>query len=221
MKKIGIISWYKKEEIDQINRVAFEYVSSIEKTWSMPFIIPCNIKNYKQYINLFDSFIFIWWDDIDPVLYNKTLNWSYNTNKNIDHFLYKFMKAVIKENKPLLWICKWMQMINIVFWWTLIQHIENADFHYQYKNQFKYTDDASISKKSFLINIFCKENIKINSVHHQGIWRLWNNLKICAKSNKDNIIEWIQHKKKPIYWVQWHPECLKNHQKIFNWFCNL
>lgn len=47
----------------------------------------------------------------------------------------------------------------------------------------------------------------MNSFHHQAIKKLADDFKISALS-KDGVIEAIEHKNKPIFGVQWHPEML-------------
>lgn len=221
MKKIWIIAAYKKESIDQINRVAFEYVEAIEKAWATPYIIPCNVRNIESYISDMDAFIFPGWADVDPSLYGDELNESNNITKKNDEFLLSFMKGVIESWKPILGICKWMQLINVFFGGKLIQHLQNADYHDQYEQQYETVDTAIIMEDSFLQKIFEEKEVPINSLHHQAVSILGKDLKIIAKSKYDETVEWIEHTSLPIYGVQWHPECLKEHQEIFNWFVGL
>ena len=114
-----------------------------------------------------------------------------------------------------------MQLMNVFFWGKLIQDIPNANFHFQYEKQYESIDTAVLTEDSFLQKIFQSKEITINSIHHQAVLNLGKDLKIWAKSKYDWIIEWIEHEKLPIYGVQWHPECLKKHQKLFDWFVRL
>jgi putative glutamine amidotransferase len=218
MKKVGIIASYKKEDIDIINRVAFEYVSAVESVWWIPYIIPCNVKNIESYIKDMDLFIFPGGADIDPFLYHEENTWSRSIVSSNDAFLLKFLWEIIKSNKKILWICKWMQLINVFFNWTLIQDIENAKQHDQYERQNETIDSVETITWSFLEKAFGKTEIPINSLHHQAVGNIGIWLQIVARSTFDNTIEAIEHTSLPIYWVQWHPECLADHRPLFHWF---
>ncbi|MDD2917243.1 MAG: gamma-glutamyl-gamma-aminobutyrate hydrolase family protein [Candidatus Gracilibacteria bacterium] len=220
-KTIGIIAAYKKESIDQINRLAFEYVEAVEDSGGIPYIIPCNVKNIDSYIENIDAFIFPGGIDIDPSLYGEELNGSTGIVTKNDEFLLNFMKKIIESGKPILGICKGMQLMNIYFGGKLIQHLPNADFHDQYERQFESVDTAIVVEDSFLHSVFSTRELPINSLHHQAVSALGKNLKIVATSEFDGTIEGIEHMKLPLYGVQWHPECLKEQTKLFEWFVNL
>ncbi|MDD2486907.1 MAG: gamma-glutamyl-gamma-aminobutyrate hydrolase family protein [Candidatus Gracilibacteria bacterium] len=221
MKKVGIIAAYKKESIDKINRVAFEYVEAVENSGGIPYIIPCNVKNIESYIMEMDAFIFPGGTDIDPSLYGEDLDGSIDTSKENDRFLLHFMEIIIESGKPILGICKGMQLINILFGGKLIQNLKNTDFHNQYERQYEFVDEVIITEKSFLHKIFSENEIQTNSLHHQAISVLGKDLDIVAISEHDDTIEGIEHKSLPIYGIQWHPECLKSQNKLFEWFMKI
>ena len=50
-----------------------------------------------------------------------------------------------------------------------------------------------------------RNKIKVNSAHHQSVYEVGKDLTVSAKAS-DGIIEGIEHKKMPIFSVQYHPE---------------
>lgn len=68
-------------------------------------------------------------------------------------------------------------------------------------------------KNNILFKAYQKNIISINSIHHQVIDKLWDNLEVIWVSH-DHYIEAIQHKSKNIIWIQWHPESIDS-WKIF------
>jgi putative glutamine amidotransferase len=197
-------------------------VSAVEESWAIPYIIPCNVKHIDHYIQAMDGFIFPGWADIDPSLYNADNNWSEDFTKKNDEFLLNFMRECLDKKKKILVICKWMQLLNVLQGWTLIQHLENAQQHNQYQNQYLTVDTVTPIYDSFLCKAFWKDiSIPINSLHHQAVNSLWKDLMVVARSDFDNTIEAIEHIFLPAYWVQWHPESIIENRKLFEWFVKL
>lgn len=220
MKRIWLIAAYKKESIDHINRVAFEYIHALEKAGALVYILPCNTSNPQLYIKDIDAFIFPWGADIAPCFYWQNIDGSKNFNLDFDQNWLTYIDLIIKDKKNILWICRGMQLINIYFGGNLYQDIENKLLHDQYNRQYEQVHDISVSTESFLDKIFQEELLSVNSLHHQAINLLGDWLKISAKS-QDWYIEAIEHKEKNIYWVQFHPECLQKFDPLFKWFVDI
>ena len=123
-----------------------------------------------------------------------------------------------------------MQLINIALGGDLIQDIPSfikTDIdHHVVKNGIGYLNKVhtiKTKKNSLIRKITNKEEFWVNSNHHQAICKLGNNIIVSAISPKDNIIEAIELKNYPKFFlaVQWHPEFVNTEEdkKIFRYFC--
>lgn len=136
--------------------------------------------------------------DVVPSLYNKDNEGSKiygNMNKRNDELDYKWIKVFNEANKPIIGICRGIQILNVYFGGTLIQDIrghEDGAVH-----------NVDVDKESLLYKCYKKEKMEVNSYHHQVIDKLGNGLKITAYSD-DRYIEGVEGNN--IYAVQWHPE---------------
>ena len=110
-----------------------------------------------------------------------------------------------------------MQILNTIAGGTLIQNLKNREFHAQKANIGDPIDTISLLPESFLYNIFGR-SLRINSAHHQAIDIIGEGFVAIARSLHDKTIEAIEHTSLPLYGVQWHPEHLKKHQPLFEWF---
>jgi putative glutamine amidotransferase len=74
-----------------------------------------------------------------------------------------------------------------------------------------------------LYSLVGEEKISVNSIHHQGINLLGNDLKITAKS-PDGVVEGIETTNDwEAIGIQWHPENMvedKYSKLIFEWLCS-
>lgn len=218
MKKIGIFAQRREYAGRLFNNLSFDYISAIESTSVIALIIPVFTPNLDAYISMCDAFIFPGGPDIDPTLYNQSVSWARGIVPGYDRFLLSAMNKIFEVSKPILGICKGMQLLNVACGGTLNQDIEENVYHFQPERWYEKIDTISIlHAESFLWKIYKNKTLKVNSIHHQSVWVLWKDLRVVARSAYDDEIEAIEHNSLPYYWVQWHPEYFKS-DKLFKWF---
>lgn len=142
--------------------------------------------------------------DITPGFYGQGVHGSRSIDTELDLLQIQALEYFIRVGRPVLGICKGMQLINIYFGGTLTQHIPTCDTHQ--------ISEGDVLHHSFMIrdcalsHLYGKEFI-INSNHHQAVDQLGQGLTAVQMSD-DNIIEGFVHDTLPIIAVQWHPERL-------------
>lgn len=148
--------------------------------------------------------------DIAPELFGQANQGSVQIDETLDLFQLKILEEYCKEKKPILGICKGMQVINVYFGGTIIQHLPTAYTHaYRDGDQFHMT----IATKDSILSRIYGNRFPVNSAHHQGIGVLGNDLE-AIQFAEDQVIEGIIHKKLPIIGVQWHPERMLGREGI-------
>ena len=142
--------------------------------------------------------------DITPAFFGENNCGSKDIDTELDILQIQALDFFVKHRKPILGICKGMQLINVFFGGSIIQHLPTADSH-AYNNG----DRIHISKASpnSILHKLYGEYFTINSAHHQGVGKTGKNLTVTQIAN-DNVIEGIEHISLPIIGVQWHPERL-------------
>tara|TARA_B110000438_G_C15748436_1_gene621806 strand:- start:276 stop:989 length:714 start_codon:yes stop_codon:yes gene_type:complete len=193
--------------------IRHNYLHSIEKLGGIPFPLLHSSKNIKNISSVIDGLIITGGNfDIDPKLYGKKLEGSRNVKNNRTNFEMKICQNLINSTKPILGICGGEQLLNVVCNGTLIQDIKTNNLkiirHEQSNPRNQTSHKIKILKNTKLMKIIKKENVKVNSAHHQAVDKLGDNL-IVSSYSEDGIIESIEHIKHP--WcigVQWHPEFL-------------
>ncbi len=153
--------------------------------------------------------------DINPKLYGQENTGSYQVSSKRDAFEIKVIEHALEIKKPLLGICRGMQMINVVEGGTLHQDVSKA-----YKGFMPTTSlwakaffrrVVRFSENSFLAKIYKpKSEDTVNSIHHQAVAKLGDSLEVTAKGEL-GVVQSIESsdKSKPfILGVQWHPELL-------------
>ncbi|PPR49337.1 MAG: putative glutamine amidotransferase [Alphaproteobacteria bacterium MarineAlpha5_Bin5] len=189
------------------------YLTSLQVCNAIPFPIFHEKNSVEEICNLIDGLILTGGNfDIDPAIYGeKNLDSRTIKDKRTD-FEISIFKEFFYKKKPILGICGGEQLINVACGGDLIQNIKTNKTkiinHEQLNPRSETSHKIYINNRTKLSNIIKKNEIMVNSAHHQAVKRLGKNLIVTAIS-EDNIIEAIEHNDHP--WcigVQWHPEFL-------------
>jgi len=211
----------------------FRYVS---QKGILPVLIPDLEKTaLNDILEELDGFVFQGGNDLAPGTYGETpiVEGKWLGDAYRDQYELNIMDYAIKNNKPVLAICRGMQLLNVYFGGSLYQDIST-----QKSDAFSHRDAIKYDSIHHPIvftgtNVLSKLYLDIaepivNSVHHQGVKVLGNHLSVLAVSKEDEIIEAIEYTGSSpghVIGVQWHPEfseSLKNKvlpaDRLFNQF---
>ena len=180
----------------------------------IPIILPVNEPEIAQkYAELVDGLILAGGEDVSPILYGEDArNTIKATYPKRDKAEVAITEKVIASGKPILGICRGLQLLNVIFGGTLYQDLsEKEDLfvkHIQETPSNHPIHTVSVNEISYMSS-FLSDELFVNSFHHQVIRDLGKGLRIAAKSN-DGVIEAIESvdENKSIIAIQWHPENL-------------
>lgn len=210
------------ENIMQLNN---KYCDAIWHSGGLPIIISYKIDEIENILNVVDGLLLSGGGDIDPFLMDeepqKKLSSIYPIRDNTE---VELCRLALKNNIPILGICRGCQILSIASGGKIYQDIDLISNikHSQQAPKYYPTHFVSLEKNSKLIKIYNCDKLKVNSFHHQAVSVLGDNMIVCAKSS-DNITEAIEHKiNKFVIGVQWHPEAMFTqydiHLKLFKEF---
>lgn len=197
------------------------YCEAVLKFGQLPLLISSyDVNQIDNILKMCDGIILSGGGDIHSKFFDQTLHPKANSiNIERDEFEIALCKRAIKKNKPILAICRGMQILNIACGnGSLFQHIIG---HVQDKPRDLTSHDVIVKDNSILHKIYKQRIISVNSIHHQAINKVGNGLDISATSQ--DIIEAIELKScKFVIGVQWHPEALLGsvHDELFKAFVN-
>lgn len=147
--------------------------------------------------------------DIDPVLFGQLNRGSREIDAALDRIQLMILKDFVREKKPVLGICKGMQLINIFFGGDIIQHLPCHCCHeYIGRDQIH---ETRTTERSFLSDLY-GPHFAVNSAHHQGCGRPGKNIAYLQLA-ADGTAEGLCHDRWPVIGVQWHPERIHLHPK--------
>lgn len=206
------------------------YVRRVERAGGLPLLLPHvhfhRHEQIEQMAAICDGLLLTGGDDVHPKYYNQ--EW-YNAGVPIaaerDEFEMPLTELFLSTGKPILAICRGIQLINVIMGGTLVQdipHFIGSTHHSQTDPTGVPTHQVQVEENCRLARIFNGDIIDVNSHHHQCLDRVADGLRVVARS-EEGIIEAVEHASHPyLMAVQWHPERLGVdrylHQELFDDF---
>lgn len=142
--------------------------------------------------------------DIAPCLFGAENKGSRNIDEPLDRIQLRLLDVFLRAGKPVLGICKGLQILNIYFGGSLIQDLPAASrqiHEYQNGDQIHPT---RASRGTFPERLYGGAPVT-NSAHHQGVGSVGEGL-LVAQYSHDFVVEAMYHRSLPVLGVQWHPE---------------
>ncbi|MFV0557922.1 MAG: gamma-glutamyl-gamma-aminobutyrate hydrolase family protein [Enterococcus sp.] len=202
------------------------FVDAIAQAGGVPLILPLgSSENVPIYVQQIDKLLLTGGQDIDPRNYHQLPHPKLEAiHPQRDQFELALIHEAIKQKKPILGICRGMQLLNVALGGTLYQDFSLRTpaslKHVQLPTPFAFaTHEVQIEKETWLSSLI-GSTYHVNSFHHQGIAQLAPMLTIMASAS-DGVIEAFEHQTQRISGIQWHPELALNRaseQKIFHFF---
>ena len=188
------------------------YLESIDRAGGLGLMLPLTDRDedIAQFVETCDGFLFVGGPDIEPWRFGQELLPECGPqNKERDAMEWKLLEAALAADKPVLGVCRGIQMLNCVLGGNLYQDIPS-----QYETNLSHQmPEPPYNRKAHGIRVVEGTPLAqltftdgCNSRHHQAILDLAPGLEIMAYAD-DDIIEAVWMPGKKFVWaVQWHPE---------------
>lgn len=193
------------------------YFTSIRQAGGEPVAFPMDtpLDQIPEVLSTFGGILLSGGGDIDPMVYSGQPHPKvYAVDPVRDQLEIELARFCADNKIPLFGICRGLQVINVALGGTLytditdqlsgaLKHPCYPDYPRDYL-----AHSVMIKVSTHLTAITGKDQIKVNSMHHQGIKDLGDGLTISAIA-PDGLVEGIEFIFHPFFLgVQWHPECL-------------
>ena len=160
--------------------------------------------------------------DLDPELYGEKIRYdSVKPKRDRDDREMDLLKEACRRQLPIFCICRGLQILNVACNGTLYQDLvqDGATQH-----QHRQTDEDRFNRQaethsievikpdSLLARTMSKLSCRVNSLHHQGIKKVGDGLRVVARSvteeGENGIVEGLEPEQDYPFLlaVQWHPE---------------
>lgn len=207
---IGITSHIEQESKYILNK---SYINSVQQAGGIPLIVPAGIEDdVTELVQQLDGLLLSGGGDIDPTLFGEEPHPELGEVSPLrDSVEMLLIREMLAENKPILGICRGVQILNIAMGGNMYQDIYAQQDkvllqHSQIATRSHRSHFVQVENNTILHSIAQAERIKVNSFHHQAVKDVPEPLIISGIAS-DGVIEAIESKGHHfVVGVQWHPE---------------
>lgn len=216
MKPLIGITCNQKEEQLSVTRY---YGEAVLAAGGIPVLLPVtlDLEIITSYGELLDGLLLSGGGDVDPAFYGEEpIRGLGEVSPHRDIFELELCSLFLAKQKPILGICRGLQVLNVALGGTLyqdlvIQHPKSLE-HNQKAPKHWPTHKVKVESSSRLYGILKTSELRVNSFHHQSIKTVAEGLKVVAWS-LDGVIEGVERETGFVLGVQWHPERMWENQE--------
>lgn len=224
---VGITAWKRRLETfygpDTLQTLSANYTDSVSSAAMTPLVFPSSLDpaDADRLVGMVDGVLISGGDDIDPATYDAENTDSARVSTAADEFEIAVVAAARGQTKPVLAICRGLQLLNVALGGTLQQEVTSEGGIHELISR-DHTEMGArrhvvtFEPGSVLASMYGAAEAKVNTLHHQGLGQLADGLIVEGRTD-DGLVEAARWDGD--WWalgVQWHPERLDgDHQEIF------
>lgn len=195
--------------------VSRSYVEAVQNAGGFAVLLPPDdllLEDPGEALELIDGLMLAGGADIDPAIYGEQPHpMTVETVPERDRFEIALVREAIERDLPVLGICRGMQLINVAYGGTLLQHLPERFGHHEHLRVIGTFDgadhDVDLIEGSLAAQAAGEIHHATKSHHHQGVDRLGDGLQVSGSSSMDGLVEAIEMPNRSfVLGVQWHPE---------------
>jgi putative glutamine amidotransferase len=224
---IGITSSLAQAQWSHWDRLAtllpYEYITAVQRAGGLPVMIPPDPgleRNPDDVLDAIDGLILSGGNDVDPASYGAEPHPETGVPvPERDRTELALARRAVERDMPVLGICRGMQILNVAFGGTLLQHLPDEVGHGEHRlnpGTFDGSEhDVRLQAGSLAARAAGEELHETKSHHHQGVAVVAPEFKVTGRSTLDELPEAMEAPDRTfVLGVQWHPEADERSQVI-------
>lgn len=193
------------------------YLEAVVAAGGIPVMLPLGLsdEDLRAAIQQMDGILLPGGGDIEPGIYQGQGHPTVGgVDADRDRVEITVARTAVAQQKPLLAICRGLQVLNVALGGSLWEDVElmmpqamhHEHVHSHPRNYLAH--EVTVEPDSLLARQLGQSETAVNSLHHQGLRRLAADLRATAVA-PDGLIEGVEVIDHPYaVGVQWHPENL-------------
>lgn len=199
------------------------YLAAIQMAGGVPVPVTPQLdaRSQQELLAILDGFLLTGGGDLDPAAFNEPPHPTlYEVAPARDRLEIALVHHAMESRKPLLAVCRGIQVLNVALGGTLFQDVASDPGseiqHQQDKDDTprnEPTHPVKVVAGSRLAQVLGTTDLRVNSMHHQAVKAVGRGLVPVAFA-PDMVIEGVELEEPDrfVLGVQWHPEELTDRE---------
>lgn len=192
--------------------MAADYIRQVQHAGGVAVVIPPDPGDPDGLLDLIDGLMLTGGNDLGSSLYGADPHVeAEETDPERDRFEAALVRRAIERDIPFLGICRGIQVLNVAYGGTLLQHLPESHGSHDHRRTtgtFKGNDHlVNLEAGSLAAHAAGETTHRVPSHHHQAVDRVGEGLTVTGRSVGDDVTEALEvlgHRF--ALGVQWHPE---------------
>lgn len=172
-------------------------------------VLPGDDRSPEELLDTFDGLLLVGGGDVEPGRYGARPGGAvYGVEPDRDELEVALLREADRRSTPTLCICRGMQVLNVAFGGTLVQHLpDDARYmpHGVPSGEEGIYHDVKLAPGSRIATAAGSEVLSCSSHHHQGVDRIGDGL-VATGWSDDGLVEALEGERGWMVAPQWHPE---------------
>lgn len=201
------------------------YARAVVAAGGVPLALPLQAAEAAELLDVLDGLLLSGGGDVDPARFGagSVHPAAYGISAERDQFELDLLEVALRQDTPVLCICRGIQVLNVALGGTLIQDIPSqpqTGYRVQHRQQVAGIPahdpghEVTLAEQSLLRELVNQPMLPVNSFHHQAIDRLALGLAAIARATDDTIEAVTMPERRFVLGVQWHPELMFAHHPV-------
>ncbi len=225
---LGIYSLQQEHMPAEQHRLSDSYIQAVLQAGGIPVILPSLMDEnaMKAMVDGLDGILLSGGGDVDPVRFGQRATGHLGgVNPRRDTAELALARYVVEHtDKPLLGICRGIQVMNVAMGGTLYIDLPDAGKLCHSLTMYPRhmtTHTVTVAEGSRISAAMGAGEQPVNSFHHQALEQVADCFRVTAVSTDDNVVEAVELPgDRFVVGVQWHPEELRGGEAAQNLFRN-
>lgn len=229
---VGVTTWRRTLDTfygpDTMMTLSVSYTDSLVAADLTPVLIPAgfDVSEAPRFVDMVDGLVLSGGDDVHPGTYGREPTVSKGIDAGVDRFEIALIEAARESGKPVLAICRGLQILNVALGGTLHEEVTSEGGVHELITDDTDPDEMASRRHvvrfepdSIMAGLYESGEAKVNTLHHQGIDEIADDLIVEGRSD-DGLVEAARCRGN--WWalgVQWHPEKMSvDHRRLLQAF---